>query len=79
MRGVLVGEVALGLAIRGRQIAHGAASARNLAEGLEWGRRRGLQLLVLGVQARTKCGVVEDRDVGGDQRDGFPAASRTAR
>jgi hypothetical protein len=27
--------------------------------------------LVLGVQARANCGVVEDRDVGGDQCDGF--------
>jgi hypothetical protein len=29
-----------------------------------------------GVQARTNCGVVEDRDVGGDQRDGFPAGEQ---
>jgi hypothetical protein len=44
MRGVLVGgagEVDLGLAIRGRQIAHRAASARNLAEGWCRGRSAG--------------------------------------
>ena len=68
-----VGEVERGFGDQGTpdrsQGRLGSQPGRRAGVG---GSQQGMQLLVLGVQARTDGGVVEDRDVGGDQRDDLP-------
>ena len=65
-----VGEVERGFGDQGTpdrpQGRLGSQPGRHAGLG---GGQQGLQLLVLGAQAGTDPGVVEDRDVGGDQRD----------
>jgi hypothetical protein len=69
-----------GSVIRGRQIAPKGCLGVQPERGAGVGAgQEGLQLVVLGAQPRADRWLVEDGDVGGDQRDDVAWARKTAR